>query len=253
MTGVLGRAGRWWWLGVALVAAGALDRSLQLQPADNAEAMIGLGALANARHDFAAARNWAQRARALRPSTAAVYGVLADALTQLGDTDGATAAIQRMLDLHPGVAAFTRASYDLELHGRAADARRALEQALADATSRADIALCRYYLGELAFNSGDLGEAARQYEQGLAAAPHDVALLAGTARIDAAHGRTAEALETYRGITARLPLYLQEYGELLAATGHPEQARQQFDLYRTQQALYQAQGAPDELALAALA
>lgn len=233
-------------------AEGALDRSMQLQPADNAEAMIGLGALATSRHDFAAARDWAHRARELRPATAAVYGVLADALTQLGDTEGATAAIQRMLDLHPGIAAFTRASYDLELHGRVADARAALERALVDAISPTDIAFCRYYLGELAFNSGDLGEAARQYEWGLAAAPDDVALLAGTARIDAAHGRTDEALSIYRDVTARLPLpqYLQEYGELLAVAGRSEQARQQFDLYRTQQELYQAQGGADDLAVA---
>lgn len=230
----------------------ALERSMQLRPADNAEAMIGLGALANARHEFATARDWAQRAQQLRPATAAVYGVLADALTQLGDTEGATAAIQRMLELHPGVASFTRASYDLELHGRVADARGALEQALADATSPADIAFCRYYLGELAFHSGDLAEASAQYQRGLEASPDDVALLAGTARIDAAQGRITEALEKYWDVTARRPLpqYLQEYGELLTAAGRVEQARQQFDLYRTQQQLYQAQGVSDDLALA---
>ncbi len=230
----------------------ALDRSLQLQPTDNAEAMIGFGALANARRDFAAARDWAQRARELRPATAAGYGVLADALTQLGDTEGATAAIQRMLDLHPGIAAFPRASYALELHGRTDDARRALEQALVDATSPADIAFCRYSLGELAFNAGDLDGAARQYQQGLAAAPDDVALRQGSARVDAAHGRLTEALATYRDVTARRPLpqYVQEYGELLAAAGRGEQAQQQFDLYRTQQELYQAQGASDDLAVA---
>jgi cytochrome c-type biogenesis protein CcmH/NrfG len=60
-------------------AQGALDRSMQVQPTANAEAMIGLGALANARHDFAGARDWAVQARELRPRTPAVYGVLADA------------------------------------------------------------------------------------------------------------------------------------------------------------------------------
>ncbi|MGQ0574901.1 MAG: tetratricopeptide repeat protein, partial [Pseudonocardia sp.] len=34
-------------------AQGALDRSLELVPDGNAEALIGLGQLANARHDFA--------------------------------------------------------------------------------------------------------------------------------------------------------------------------------------------------------
>ncbi|MGH3980390.1 MAG: tetratricopeptide repeat protein, partial [Pseudonocardiaceae bacterium] len=76
-------------------AQGALDHSMRLQPVDNAEAMIGLGALANARHDFAQARDRALAARELRPATGEVYGVLADALTQLGDDEAATAAVQR--------------------------------------------------------------------------------------------------------------------------------------------------------------
>ena len=40
-----------------------------------------------------------------------------------------------MLDHKPGVSSFTRASYDLELHGRIDDARAALQRAVADATS----------------------------------------------------------------------------------------------------------------------
>nr|BFE72957.1 hypothetical protein GCM10020092_062580 [Actinoplanes digitatis] len=43
--------------------------------------------------------------------------MLADAHTQLGDAAAATAAVQRMLDLRPGLAAYARASYDLEQRG----------------------------------------------------------------------------------------------------------------------------------------
>ncbi|MGH3568918.1 MAG: tetratricopeptide repeat protein, partial [Pseudonocardia sp.] len=87
----------------------ALDRSLQMQPDGNGEAVIGRGQLANARHDFAAARGFGEQARELRPFTPEVYGVLADAYTQLGDPTAATAAVQQMLDVRPGLAAFTRA------------------------------------------------------------------------------------------------------------------------------------------------
>lgn len=233
-------------------AQGALDRSMQLQPRDNAQAMIGLGALANARHDFAQARDWALRAREVAPATAAVYGVLADALTQLGDVPAATAAVQRMLDLRPGVASFTRASYDLELHGRVGDARMALRRALDDASSRADIAFCRYYLGELAFNSGDLDEASRQYEQGLEVAPDDAKLRQGRAKIAAARGDVEQALAGYQNVINRAPLpqYVQEYGELLLAAGRTEEAERQFELYRVQQRLYEARGSTDDLAMA---
>lgn len=234
---------------------GALDRSMQLQPEGNGEALIGLGALANARHDFAQARDWALAARELRPATGEVYGVLADALTQLGDAEAATAAVQRMLDTEPGVAAFTRASYDLELHGRVDDARLALQHALQDSQSPASIAFCRYYLGELAFNSGDLDQAATQYEQGLDAAPQDPALRQGRAKVAAARGDLDQALAEYQTVTNRLPLpqYLQEYGELLLAADQPEQAAAQFTLFTQQQRLYQAAGSTDDLAMSRFA
>jgi tetratricopeptide (TPR) repeat protein len=236
-------------------AQGALDRSMQLQPVDNGEAMIGLGALANARHDFGQARDWALRARELRPATGEVYAVLADALTQLGDTEAASAAVQRMLDTKPGIAAFTRASYDLELHGRVDDARRALQRALQDSHSPASIAFCQYYLGELAFNSGDLDEAAEQYQRGLGAMPQDPALRQGRAKVAAARGHLQQALADYQAVTNRVPLpqYLQEYGELLLATGHPELAAVQFALVTQQQRLYQAAGSADDLAVSQFA
>ena len=236
-------------------AQGALDRSLQLQAAGNGEAMIGLGALANARHDFAEARDWALRARELQPATGRVHGVLADALTQLGDAQGATAAVQRMLDTQPGVPAFTRASYDLELHGRVDEARQALQRSLRDSRSPANVAFCRYYLGELAFNSGDLDEAAAQYEQGLAVTRHDTALRQGRAKVAAARGDIQRALADYETVTSRVPLpqYLQEYGELLLVAGRGEQARTQFTLFTQQQRLFEAAGSVDDLAVSQFA
>ena len=236
-------------------AQGALERSLRVMPIDNVPAMIGMGQLANARHDFAAGQRWGAQATALAPLTAEAYGVLADALTQLGDADGATAAVQSMLDVHPGVASFTRASYDLELHGRAEDARSALQRALGVSASPDDVAFCRYYLGELAFNAGQLDEASSQYEQGLLAVPGNTALLQGRAKVAAATGRIADALAGYAQITSRMPLpqYLLEYGELLESVGRAPQAREQYDLLAAQQQLYAAQGSVDDLAASQVA
>ena len=236
-------------------AQGALDRSMQVQPTANAEAMIGLGALANARHDFAGARDWAVQARELRPRTPAVYGVLADSLTQLGDAEGATAAVQQMLDIRPGIASFTRASYDLELHGRVDDARVALDKALENAFGQVDLAFVRYYLGELAFNSGDLHEAAAQYERGLLAAPDDAVLRQGRAKVAAARGDLEQALADYQTVTNRVPLpqYVQEYGELLLVAGREDEAQAQFELFTAQQQLYEAAGSVDDLAVSQFA
>ncbi len=227
---------------------GALERSLEIAPDGNGEALIGLGQLANARHDFTAAAGFGEQARALRPATAEVYGVLADAYTQLGNSGGATAAVQSMLDIRPGLAAFTRASYDLELRGRADDARVALDRALAAAISPDDVAFCRYYLGELAWNTGDVDGAAAHYAAGLVAAPQNVALLQGQAKIAWAQGRVDEALAAYAALTTRVPLpqYLLEYGELLEAAGRADDAQAQYDVLDAQQTLYAAAGSTDD-------
>lgn len=236
-------------------AEGALRKSLAQQPDANGPALTGMGALANARHDFAAARDWGVQAKAVLPDTAAVYGVLTDAYTQLGDTEAATDAVQRMLDLKPGVSSFTRAAYELELHGRVDEARNALDRALADAVDRADIAFCRYRLGELAFDNGDVDTAGRHYEAGLLAVPEDPPLLQGSAKVAAARGQTREALAGYRNLVSRLPnvQYLQEYAALLTSAGEPELAARQYQLIEQQEQLQAASGASDDLAAALVA
>lgn len=233
----------------------ALDRSLQLKPEGNAEALSGLGVLANARHDFANARRYAEQALTLRPDSAEIEGVLVDALTQLGDTDAATAAVQRMLDLRPGVPSFTRAAYDLELHGRTAEARDAMQLALAAATTVDQIAFCRYHLGELAFNAGQLDEAENQYRTGLLANPNSAALIQGQAKISAARGDLDRAITQYAALTARSPLpeYLIEYGELLEAAGRPDQAQAQYAAVADRFRALEAQGATVDLDAALLA
>ncbi len=117
-------------------AQGAAQQSLTLHPDGNVDALVALGALANARHDFAGARDQARAALAVDGYSADAYGVLADAQTQLGDSAAATDAVQRMLDLRPGLAAYARASYDLELHGRTDDATALMRRALDAATHR---------------------------------------------------------------------------------------------------------------------
>src|SRR5262249_19873641 len=73
-------------------AEGAAKLSLALRPDGNPYGHIALGALANARHDFALARSEALAALAVDAYSADAYGVLADAQTQLGNASAATDA-----------------------------------------------------------------------------------------------------------------------------------------------------------------
>ncbi|HSR84786.1 MAG TPA: hypothetical protein VLM11_11470, partial [Streptosporangiaceae bacterium] len=213
-------------------ADGALHRSLALRPTGNPAALAGLGALANARHEFAMARDLADRVLRADPYSADAYGILADAQTQLGNASAATDAIQRMLDLRPGLAAYSRASYDLEQQGRLSDAAALMRRALGDAVDPADIAFCRYQLGQLAWRGGRLSDAATEYAAGQAADPAYIPLLQGQAQVAAARGQTAAALAGYAELTARYPspAYLMEYANLLRAAGQPKSADQQLAL-----------------------
>ncbi|UFS96588.1 tetratricopeptide repeat protein [Nocardia huaxiensis] len=264
-----GNAVRWADLGAAYVelarmtgdpshygaAQRALDRSLEVQPDGNADAFIGLGALKNALHDFGPAKTYAEKAITLRPTSADAYGVLVDALTQLGAADDATVAVQRMLDLRPGVTSFTRAAYDLELHGRTDEARTALGMALDAANTADQIAFCRYHLGELAFDSGQLDEAENQYRAGLLTVPTSAALRQGQAKVFAARGDTDRALALYAELTSdsALPQYLIEYGELLESAGRPAEAAARYQDVVAQFRALEAQGATDAVDAALLA
>ncbi|MGI3204630.1 tetratricopeptide repeat protein [Streptomyces sp. GLT-R25] len=70
----------------------AFGRSLALRPKDNYDAVAGSGTLANARHEFTAARQFGRRATEMAPGRPAGYAALADAHIQLGEYPAATAA-----------------------------------------------------------------------------------------------------------------------------------------------------------------
>ena len=236
-------------------AEGALQESLALRPNDNDAALTGLGALANARHDFAAAADYAQQAVALNAFSATAYGVLADALIQLGDYPGATAAVQQMLALRPGVASFTRASYDFELHGEIDNARAALEQALEAAEGSAAESFCLYYLGQLAFTNGDVEEAGERFATGLDLAPGDPSLQLGQARVDAANGEEDAAIAGFQNaVNARpLPENFIEFGEYLESIGRMAEAQEQYALVATVRTLFAENGVSDDLSTALFA
>jgi len=230
-------------------ADGAFAMSLKVRPLDNVSALTGKAALAASRHSFSTALALTQESRKLDAYNATNLGVMFDALSELGRYPEAFSVLQRMVDLKPGVASYARVSYSYELRGDNEGARFALEQALDVARMPADIAFCRQYLGELAFNSGDLATAWQQFTHGLAADPTNVPLLAGRARVEAARGQIEKAVSHWQAVTNRLPQpgYLIEYADLLASLGRDGEARAQYALVDATAKLFRAQGANVDL------
>jgi tetratricopeptide (TPR) repeat protein len=233
-------------------AEGALRRSLAEHPRGNHLALIGLGALAAGRHDFAGALRYGREALAIDPYSAPAQGVVADALVELGRYPEAWVAVQRMVDLRPDTGSLSRGSYTAELRGDIATARALLSGALDLAPSPADAGYALYYLGELAWNSGDLAGARARWQEGLRRAPGYLPLLVGTARLAAADGRYADAVAAYRDLVNRLPqpAYLIEYADLLAVHGDTAGAAGQYAVVRTEERLFAAQGVNVDLEVA---
>ncbi|WP_433045432.1 hypothetical protein [Dactylosporangium sp. CS-033363] len=233
-------------------AEGALRKSLEVR-AGNALALAGLGALANARHDFTAARTLAQQALAADPYSDTAYGVLADAETQLGHPAEATDAVQHMLDLRPGLASYTRASYDLEQHGRRTDAIDLMRQALSLATEPADLAFCHQHLAALAWAAGDVATATSEVTLGLAADATVAGLWQLKSRVDAAAGHLDLALADLDKVVARTPTVdaLVDQARMLTAAGRdPSPALR---LAEAAHKLFEANGGTDDLGAASLA
>lgn len=221
-------------------ADGALAESMRLRPG-NADGLAGLAALANARHDFTAARDRAREALTDDPYHSTALAALADAYTQLGQPVEATETAQRLLDVKPGLPAYARGAYDLEQHGRIADAETLWNLARQSATAPQDVAFVEAHLG-------DLTKDARHYRNALAAEPGNVQATAGLARLE-------NRLDLWAQVTARTPVptLLIEYATALIRAGRADEAQTQLALAEAGLRLFADAGGRDDLGEAELA
>jgi tetratricopeptide (TPR) repeat protein len=221
----------------------ALKRSLDLKPG-NDQALAGRAALAAARHDFAHALAYADRALAANPYNERALCSRVDALVELGRYDEAARAADTADSRRPGVPVFTRYAYVRELRGEVGTARRVLEQALAGASAPADVAYVATQLGRLAWNQGDCPAALRHYGRALAADDAYLPALEGRGLARAASGDRSGAVRDLTEVVARAPLPgpLVALGELYEAGGEEAKAREQYALVDVWTALARAGG-----------
>src|SRR4051812_34169593 len=98
-------------------AQGAIDRSLRVQPVDNADALAARAALQSARHHFAAALHSAQQSLRINPRDRTALAIRVDALTELGRYAGQLVALRQADNRQPGIPVVARYSYAYELRG----------------------------------------------------------------------------------------------------------------------------------------
>jgi tetratricopeptide (TPR) repeat protein len=233
-------------------AEGAFEDALAREPS-NLRALLGLGALALARHRFEDAMTWAERGLERYPNTAALYGVAGDANIELGRYDEAIDAFQKMVDIRPDLASYARVSYVRELWG---DRDGALAHMQAAVTAGAAGSEARSWalvqLGHLYFDGGQFKDARRSYQAALDNLAGYPSGLAGLARVHAAEGDYSRAIELYTRVTAALPLpeFVIALGDTYAAAGQPDAAEDQYDLAAAMQSLFGANGIDTDAELA---
>lgn len=233
-------------------AQGILQASLTTRSTDNADALVGLAALAAARHDFSTALDFAQRAHAVEPYDANVQGVVGDALLELGRYPQAFEAYQAMVDMRPDTASFARVSYARELLGDISGAVSAMRRARTFAFSPSDRAWTSYQLGELFFNQGRLNVAADSYRDGTKLDSTYVPSFAGLAKVAWARGDVPRAIAGYEDVVRRLPApeYVIALGDLYAVSGDDTSAGREYELVRAEAELFRTNGVNTDLELA---
>ena len=229
-------------------AEAAYRRALRLAP-DDLPATVGLGALALSRHDFRLGLKLGRRAVALSPSTAAGYGVVGDALVELGHYEQAFETFNRMVTLKPSVSSYARVSYARELLGDVPGAARAMQLAVDAAAGEPEaLAWSHTQLGKLYWSHGRTAAAAREYRVALEVRPHYPSALNALALVQAARGHRASAVALARRAAEILPLpqYVATLGDLLRGRA----ARRQYALVGAIARLQRAGGVNVDLEIA---
>jgi tetratricopeptide (TPR) repeat protein len=227
----------------------ALARALKLHPGDLL-ATSGLGSLALSRHDFRGALAYGRRALRRSPTTARTYGVIGDALVELGRYREAFAAFDTMARLRPSLAAYARVSYARELLGHTRDARAAMELALDAASGQAEpLAWTHVQLGKLAWSTGDGETATHEYREALAALPGYVYALDALAQVEGARGHLRRAIALEREAVDRTPLpqFVATLSDLYRLAGDARRARRQTALVEVIRRLLVANGVRTDL------
>jgi tetratricopeptide (TPR) repeat protein len=227
----------------------ALHKALALAPRDLI-ATSGLGSLALSRHRFGSALVLGRRARAISPTTARNYGVIGDALVELGRYHAAFETFDTMAAMQPGLSSYARVAHARQLLGDVPGAVAAMRLAADAAQGQGEAeAWTHVQLGLIYLSVGNYRAAATEDRQALYVFPDYALALDALARAEAGLGRYGAALRHEQEAVNRIPLpqYVATLGDLYAATGRPGLARRQYELIGVIQRLLVANGVKTDL------
>ena len=226
-----------------------LRRALRLAPRDLL-ATSGLGSLALSRHRFREALTLGRRARSISPTTARNYGVIGDALVELGRYRQGFQAFDTMASMRPDVSSYARIGHARLLLGDVSGALDAFRAALDASLGQSETeAWTRVQLSKAAFSVGRLGPALEQARAAVRAFPGYAPAYDALAWAEYGHRRVQAAIAAEQEAVNRIPLpqYVAMLGDLQRSVGQTAQARRQYALIGVIQRLLVASGVKTDL------
>jgi tetratricopeptide (TPR) repeat protein len=180
-------------------------------------------------HRFADAKVTTERAIAINPHNAYIYGCLTDALVELGHYAQAVEVCDKMVSIRPDLRSYARVSYLREIHKDYKGAIEAMEMAVqAGMPGTEETEWARLHLGGLHEKYGSLKAAEQQYRQCLAARENYPFALAALAVVEMKQGKMQDAEMHLKAACDIIPEvgFYRELATLYEKTGRHEAAQQ---------------------------
>ena len=206
---------------------------------NSADAMTGLAWVASDRNQYDKSADWANKAVALDPQNNTAYGLLGDDDAALGHYDDAYTHYQKMLDIRPDIASYSRGARLLYQDGNARKALWLMAKAVQTGSPYAEnTAWCRIQFAQMLFDQGGLLPAEQAVQAVLKATPNNAGALAEMGKFKAARRQYPAAIALLQKSAALAPNTdtLTLLGDLYALSGNKAEAEKQYSLVK---ALYQ--------------
>ncbi len=185
------------------------------------------------RHHFELAAAYSRDLTVLFPADVSNFGILGDALMELGEYAKAKQAYETMVKRSPNLFSYNRLAYYTFVTGNWEASLQLMKAAVAAGSSSPEHrAWCQVELGDLYFKAGLWDNARTEYLNALASFAGYHRAYAGLGRVQGAQGDTVGAIASYRQAQAVIPLpeYASNLEYLYSLKGMKAEARKQRDL-----------------------
>lgn len=230
-------------------AEAAYQRALGIGPPP-VRALAGLAWVQGALHDFEQSVEWARKALKIDPGYGPAHGLLGDAALEMGDYDAAFEHYQKMLDVRPDLASYSRGAQLLWVTGDTRKALWLMDKAVkAGAPYAENTAWAQAQLALMLWSQGALLAAEQTLDAALKATPRNHHVLATMAKVKTARRDYPAAIDHYERAIAVVPRLetVVALGDVYAVTGQTSEAEKQYALVETINRLNRANGVRDDL------